>query len=130
MALAASGLALGPWFVEAWRLQLLAIDHDPWAKLGPGLAHDPELSCDGLKLWPGGVFNFYCELFHISFIVSAGPALAISDTHRTIGCFDKFNHRKNIKRGKIPLYPSSQGLSTINFFSCTLMGGPTRLKPY
>jgi len=38
------------------------------------VAHDLELSCDGLKLWPGGVFNFYCELFHISFIVSAGPS--------------------------------------------------------
>jgi len=50
MALAACSLALDPWFVEAWRLQLLAIDHDPGTKLLPSIAHDLELRCDGLQL--------------------------------------------------------------------------------
>ena len=72
---AASGAVLVPWCVKAWSLQLLAVDHDPGAEALPVIGHDLELSCDGLKLWPGGVFNFYCELFHISFIVSAGPEL-------------------------------------------------------
>ena len=35
---------------QAWRLQLLAIDPDPGAKLLPSIAHDLELSCDGLQL--------------------------------------------------------------------------------
>ena len=43
-------LALGPWFVKAWRLQLVAVDHDPWTMLSPTIAHDLELSCDGLQL--------------------------------------------------------------------------------
>ena len=73
MALAACSLVLGPWFVEAWSLQLLAVDRDPGAKLLPGIAHDLELSCDGCQLAGRRVTNFYCELFHISFIVSAGP---------------------------------------------------------
>ncbi len=50
MALAACCLWLVSWFVEAWRLELLAVDHDPWTKLGPSIAHDLELSCDGLQL--------------------------------------------------------------------------------
>jgi len=44
----ARGLALAPWFVKLGRLQLLAIDPDPGTKLGPSIAHDLELSCDGL----------------------------------------------------------------------------------
>jgi len=48
----ACSLALGPWFVEAWRLQLLAIDRDPGTKLGPAIAHDLELQTNGLKLGP------------------------------------------------------------------------------
>jgi len=43
VALAACSLVLGPWFVEAWGLELLAIDPDPWAKLLPGVAHNLEL---------------------------------------------------------------------------------------
>jgi len=35
---------------EAWSLQLVAIDHDPGTVLRPGVAHDLELSCDGLQL--------------------------------------------------------------------------------
>jgi len=38
MALAA--WSLGPCFVEAWSLELLAIDPDPWAELLPAVAHD------------------------------------------------------------------------------------------
>jgi len=36
--------------MELERLQLLAIDQDPGTKLRPGIAHDLELSCDGLQL--------------------------------------------------------------------------------
>ena len=50
MALAACCLVLGPWFAEAWRLQLLAIDRDPGAKVLPVITHDLELSCDGQQL--------------------------------------------------------------------------------
>ena len=50
MALAACCLWLVSWFVEAWRLELLAVDQDPGTKLGPSIAHDLELSCDGLQL--------------------------------------------------------------------------------
>ena len=49
---------------EAWRLKLLAIDPDPWTKLGPSIAHDFELSCDGQQLGRRRMFNLYCELFH------------------------------------------------------------------
>ena len=63
VTLAACSLALGPWFVEAWRLELLAVDPDPRAKLLPAVTHNLELSCDGLQLWPGRVANFYCEFF-------------------------------------------------------------------
>ena len=51
MALAACCLVLGPWFAEAWRLQLLTIDQDPGAMLSPSIAHDLELQANGLKLW-------------------------------------------------------------------------------
>ena len=50
MALAACCLWLVSWCMEAWRLQLGAIDLDPGAKLLPSIAHDLELSCDGLQL--------------------------------------------------------------------------------
>ena len=50
MALAACCLVLGPWFAEAWRLQLLAIDLDPGAKALPVITHNFELSSDGQEL--------------------------------------------------------------------------------
>ena len=50
MTLDASGLALEPWFSQAWSLQLLAVDHDPGTKLLPGIAHDLELSRDSQQL--------------------------------------------------------------------------------
>ena len=56
-------------------MQLASIDFDPWAKLGPSIAHDLELQANGLQLLRRRVTNFYCEFFHISFIVSAGPEL-------------------------------------------------------
>ena len=68
-------MALEPWFSQAWSLQLLAVDHDPGAKLLPVITHDLELSCDGQDLAGCRVTYFYCKLFHISFIVSAGPEL-------------------------------------------------------
>ena len=81
-------------FVELRRLQCSLVDRDPGTESGPSIAHDLELSRDGLQLWPGRVFNFYCELFHISFIVSAGPELP----PRTGVWFGKFYERKTIKR--------------------------------
>ena len=48
--LGACSLALGPWFVELGRLQLLAVDRDPGAKALPGITHDLELSRDGQQL--------------------------------------------------------------------------------
>jgi len=50
MALGACSLPLVPGLRQAWSLQLLAVDHDPGTKLGPGIGHDFELSCDGLQL--------------------------------------------------------------------------------
>ena len=56
----------------AWRLQLLAVDLDPGTKPGPVIAHDLELSRDGLQLGRRGAANFYCELFHLAaFFISA-----------------------------------------------------------
>ena len=42
MALAACGLLLAACALdpEAWSLDLLAVDHDPWAMLLPTIAHD------------------------------------------------------------------------------------------
>ena len=65
VTLAACGLTLGPWFVELGCLQLLAVDHDPGAKLLPVIAHDLELSRDGQQLGLRCMFNFYCEFFHL-----------------------------------------------------------------
>ena len=85
---------LGHRYPELQGLECSLIDRDPGSKLRPGMAHDLELCCAGLKLLPGGGFNFYCELFHISFIVSAGPELP----PRTGVWFGKFYERKTIKR--------------------------------
>ena len=54
-------------------MQLLAVDQDPGTMLNPSIAHDLELQGYGLQLLGRRVTYFYCELFHISFIVSAGP---------------------------------------------------------
>ena len=69
MALAAWSLKLGACSLnpQAWSLHLLPVNFYSGAKLGPGIAHDLELSCDGQQLWPRGVRDFYCEFFHISF---------------------------------------------------------------
>ena len=50
MALVACSLPLVPGLVQAWSLQLVAIDFDPGTKPGPGITHDLELSCDGQQL--------------------------------------------------------------------------------
>ena len=52
LMLVACGLPLASWNPEAWRLKLLAVDRDPGTELRPTVAHDLELSCDGLQLGP------------------------------------------------------------------------------
>ena len=54
------------WDVELQGLECSLVDRDPWSKLRPIVTHDLELSCDGLKLWPRCMLNFYCELFHLT----------------------------------------------------------------
>ena len=66
MALVACCLARGPGFVEAWRLQLLAIDRDPGTKLLPVITHDLELGSDGQELPRARVCYVYCEFFHLA----------------------------------------------------------------
>jgi len=51
-------------FPELQGLQCSLVDRDPGSKLRPAMAHELELSRDGLQLRPGRMFNFYCELFH------------------------------------------------------------------
>ncbi len=48
-------------------MHLLPVNFNLRAILLPGVAHDLELSCDGLQLARGSVTNFYCELFHFFF---------------------------------------------------------------
>ena len=59
-------LAACPWYPEAWSLHLLRVNFYLWPMFLPTIAHDLELSCDGLQLARGSVANFDCELFHIS----------------------------------------------------------------
>ena len=77
VALVACSLPLVAGLSQAWSLQLVTIDRYLGAKSLPGIAHNLELSCDSLQLWPWRVCDVYCEssYFHISFIVSAGPEL-------------------------------------------------------
>ena len=67
MTLAACCLSLVacPRDPEAWRLQLFSINKNLGTKALPTIAHDLELSCDGLQLARASVTNVYCELFHI-----------------------------------------------------------------
>jgi len=55
VALVACSLPLVPGLRQAWSLQLVAIDLDPRTVLSPAIAHDLELSRDGLKLAGGRV---------------------------------------------------------------------------
>ena len=64
MALAAWSLGLVTRLVEAWSLDPLVVDLDPWAMLLPSIAHDLELQANGLKLLGRRVTYFYCEFFH------------------------------------------------------------------
>ena len=66
LAVSRSMLAAWSRHPEVWRLELLAVDRDPGAILGPSIAHDLELQANGLKLGPWRVLNFYCELFHLA----------------------------------------------------------------
>jgi len=65
LPLAALGRAGDP---EAWSLQLVAIDFNPGAMLGPSIAHDLELQANRRQLRCRRVTNFYCEFFHVLFI--------------------------------------------------------------
>ena len=71
MTLAACCLSLVacPRDPEAWRLQLFSINKNLGTKALPTIAHDLELSCDGLQLACGGMADFYGEFFHV-FILS------------------------------------------------------------
>ena len=42
---------LGHRYPELQGLECSLVDRDPGTELRPGMAHDLELSCDGLKLW-------------------------------------------------------------------------------
>ena len=53
--------------------------------------------------------------FIFPFIVSAGPELP----PRTCVCFDKFNHRKSIKRGKTSSYHIWDRLSSLELGACS-----------
>ena len=89
---------------ELQGLECSLVDLDPGTEAGPSMAHDLELSRDSLQLWPGGMFNFYCELFHISFIVSAGPGsmeyIAVSSAPEPVDDFTNLLHREITKRGQ------------------------------
>ena len=50
LAASRSTLATCSRYPEAWSLKLGAIDQYPGTKLGPTIAHDFELSSDGLEL--------------------------------------------------------------------------------
>ena len=102
---------------ERWRLHCLPVDCYSWSKLLPTIGHDFQLSCDGLQLTCGGVTNFYCEFFHISFIVSAGPELP----PRTGVWFDKFIDRKTIKRDQTSSYHLWDRLSSLLLACCCLL---------
>ena len=66
MTLAACCLSLVacPRDPEAWRLQLFSINKNLGTKALPTIAHDLELSRDGLQLARASVTNVYFELFH------------------------------------------------------------------
>ena len=59
-----STLATCPRYSEAWSLQLVAIDQYPGTKLGPSIAHNLKLSCDGSQLLRRRVTYFYFKFFH------------------------------------------------------------------
>jgi len=69
VTLAACGLLLAACAgdPEAWSLHLLPVNFYLWPMFLPTIAHDLELSCDGLQLARGSVINFNCELFHFFF---------------------------------------------------------------
>jgi len=63
MALAAWSLRLVARLVEAWRLELLAIDHDPGTMLSPSITHDFKVLGMRRQLSRRRVTYFYCEFF-------------------------------------------------------------------
>jgi len=50
VTLVACSLPLVPGLLQAWSLQLATINKNLGTKALPGIAHDLELSCDGLQL--------------------------------------------------------------------------------
>ena len=122
MRLAISGAVLVSRDPEAWSLQLVAIDLDPGTKALPVVTHDLELSCDAQELAGCGVTYFYCEFFHISFIVSAGPGdhELLHNVHQDLQWFDKFIDRKTIKRDQTSSYHIWDRLSSLELEACGL----------
>ena len=119
---------------ELRRLHCLPVDCYSWSKLLPSIAHDLELSCDGQQLGRWSVAHFYCEFFHWMVGLFSGRAASF------IVRISFFTSRKISSRASailfnclsfmLPVYPRACRLSTCNFFSCTLMGGPTRLRAW
>ena len=118
---------------ERRRLHCLLVDHNPRSKLLPAVAHNFELQRNGCQLRRRCMANVYCEFFHISFIVSAGPSglALIAVGTGTGGYFHKFiAPGKYQTRARSHYIPEPWTCQLVNFFSCTLMGGPTRLKAW
>ena len=68
MALAACCLELGACTLQpqAWSLDSLVVDHDPWAMLLPTIAHHFKIKGYRRQLRRRCVAYFYCEFFHIN----------------------------------------------------------------
>jgi len=95
---------------ELQGLQCSLVDRDPGTEARPVVTHDLELSRDGLKLGPGSVFNFYCELFHISFIVvQAQGALRLITSEPTWANNDLTNLSSGKSLNELRLYPIISG---------------------
>ena len=110
MTLAAWSLGLVPWFVEAGSLKLVAVDQDPRAMSGPSIAHDLELQGYGAQLLWRRVTYFYCEFFHISFIVvQAQGALRLITSEPTWANNDLTNLSSGKSLNELRLHPIISG---------------------
>ena len=101
-------------------MQLAAVDFNLRAILLPTIAHDLELSCDGLQLARGGAANFYCELFHFFFSgsISFFTSRNISSIASAIlfNCFSFINSSYTILQSLSSLLLGACGLQLFSFF--------------